>query len=161
MCIYRVFHWNVLVQYHRQISIQLHNHINFMQYFTLYIWQQQTGCCHYYCTHQTIDFIAQEQKLLTTTLITIWENTDGCAEQYKCASTLYLFSVMSQCYSIIIYRDISAPGHGKEVVDRLNAVDKRYIYQLMSKFQPPGSVRLDSQIKIHTGTKNKYVSLAK
>ena len=36
-------------------------------------------------------------------------------------------SVMSQCYSIVIDRGISAPGHGKEVVDGLNAVDKSYI----------------------------------
>ena len=51
---------------------------------------------------------------------------------------------MSQNYSIIIDRGISAPGYGKEVADRLNAVDKRYIYQLMSKIQLPGSVRFDS-----------------
>ena len=70
-------------------------------------------------------------------------------------------SVMSQTYSIIIDRGISAPGHGKEVVDGLNAVDKRYIYQLMSKVQLPWSVRFDSQIKMHTGTKKKDVSLAK
>ena len=56
---------------------------------------------------------------------------------------------------------ISAPGHGKEVVDGLNAVDNRYIYQMMSKVQLPGSIRFDSQIKIHTGTENKDVSLAK
>ena len=68
---------------------------------------------------------------------------------------------MSQTYSIIIDRGISAPGHGKEVVDGLNAVDKRYIYQLVSKVQLPGSVRFDSQIKIHTSTENKDVSLAK
>ena len=70
-------------------------------------------------------------------------------------------SVMSQYYSIIIYQGISAPGHGKEAVDGLNAVDKRYIYKLMSKVQLPGSVRFDSQIKIHTGTENKDVSLSK
>ena len=46
---------------------------------------------------------------------------------------------MSQCYSIIIDRGISAPGNGKEVVDGLNAVDKRYLYQLMSNVQLPGS----------------------
>ena len=63
-------------------------------------------------------------KILTTSLSTIWENTDGCAEQYRCASSLYLMSVMSQCYYIIIDQGISAPGHGKEVRDGLNAVDK-------------------------------------
>ena len=68
---------------------------------------------------------------------------------------------MSQCYSIIIERGLSAPGHGKEVVDGLNAVGKCYIYQLMSKVKLPGSVRFDSHIKMHTGTEDKDVSLAK
>ena len=67
---------------------------------------------------------------------------------------------MSQTYSIIIDHGISEPGHGKEVVDGLNDVDKRYIYQLMSKVQLPGSFIFDSQIKIHTGNENKDVSLA-
>ena len=68
---------------------------------------------------------------------------------------------MSQTYSIIIDRGISAPRHGKEVVDGLNSIVYRYIYIWMSKVQLPGSVRFDSQIKIHTGTENKYVSLSK
>ena len=70
-------------------------------------------------------------------------------------------SVISQTYSLIIDRGISAPGHGKEVVDGLNAVDKHYIYQLMSKYKLPGSIIFDSHIKIHTGTEKKYVSLAR
>ena len=37
---------------------------------------------------------------------------------------------MSQCYSVIIDRGISAPGYCKEVVDGINAIDKRYIYQV-------------------------------
>ena len=82
-------------------------------------------------------------------------NTDGCAEQYRCASALYLMSVMLQTYSIIIDHGISAPGHVKEVVDGLGSIDKRYIYQLMSKVQLPGSAIFDSQIKIHTGTETK------
>ena len=70
-------------------------------------------------------------------------------------------SVMSQTYSIIIDCGISAPEHGKEVVDGLHTVDKRYIYQLMSKVQLNGSVRFDSRIKMHTVTEKKDVSLAK
>ena len=80
--------------------------------------------------------LLKNKQVLTTSLSKIWENTDGCAEQYRCASALYLMSVISQTYSIIIDRGISAPGNGKEVVDGLNAVDKRYIYQLMSKCSP-------------------------
>ena len=52
-------------------------------------------------------------------------------------------------------RGISAPGHRKEVVDGLNAVDKWYIYQLISKVQLPGSVIFDLHIKMHTGTGKK------
>ena len=37
-------------------------------------------------------------------------------------------SVISQTYFMIVDSGISAPGHGKEVVDGLNSVDKRYIY---------------------------------
>ena len=99
--------------------------------------------------------LLKDKNVLTTSLSKIWENTDGCAEKYRCASALYLMSLMSKTYSIIIDRGISAPGHRKEMVDGLNAVDKRYIYQLMSKVQLPGSIRFDSQIKFHTGTKKK------
>ena len=63
--------------------------------------------------------------------------------------------------SIIIYRGISAPGHGKEVVDGLNDVDKRYIDQLMSTVKLPVSIRFGSQIQMHTCTKKYDVSLAK
>ena len=59
-------------------------------------------------------------------------------------------SVMSQCYSITIDRGIRAPGHGKEVVDRLNDVDKYYIYQLMSTVKLTVSNIFDSQIQMHT-----------
>ena len=36
--------------------------------------------------------LLKEQKLLTSTLITIWENNDGCVDQYRCASAIYLMS---------------------------------------------------------------------
>ena len=68
---------------------------------------------------------------------------------------------MSQYNSIIIDRGISAPGHGKEVVDGLNSVDKRYIYKFMSTVQLHGSNRFDSQMKIHTGNQKYDVRLAK
>ena len=32
----------------------------------------------------------KKKQVLTTSLSKIWENTDGCAEQYRCASALYL-----------------------------------------------------------------------
>ena len=70
-------------------------------------------------------------------------------------------SAMFQFYSVIIDRGIIAPGHGKEFVDGINAIDKCYIYQLMPNVHLPGSVRFDSQIKTHTRNQKYDVSLAK
>ena len=69
-------------------------------------------------------------------------------------------SVMSLCSSVIVDWWIIAPGHNKEVVDRLNVVDKSYIYQLISNVQLTGSIRFDSYMKMQTGNQNNDVSLA-
>ena len=58
----------------------------------------------------------------------IWKNNDDCAEQQRYALALQLMSVMSQYYSGIIDRGISAPGHRKQVVDGLNDIENQYIY---------------------------------
>ena len=52
--------------------------------------------------------------------------------------------VLSQFYSVIIDQGITAPGHGKEAVDCINAIEKHYIYQLISNVQIPGSKIFDS-----------------
>ena len=43
----------------------------------------------------------------------------------------------------------------------LNAVDKHYIYQLISNVQLTGSNRFDSQMQIHTSNQKYDISLAK
>ena len=101
------------------------------------------------------------KKKLTSTLSTIWENTDGFADQYRCTSALYLMSVLPLHNPIIIDWCISAPRHGKEVVDGLNAMGKRYMYQLMSNVQLLGSRTFDSHILMHSFTPKNDVSLAK
>ena len=70
-------------------------------------------------------------------------------------------SVMSQCHSVIIDWGISAPRHGKEVVDMIYSVNKHYIHQLMYNDQLLESNKFDSQMQIHTGNQNYDVSLAK
>ena len=77
-------------------------------------------------------------------------NTDGCDGQYKCASVLYLMSVMLNFQSVIIDRDISVPGYRKEVVDGLNDVDRHYIYQFISNSELNISNIFDSHTQIHT-----------
>ena len=58
---------------------------------------------------------------------TIWEETDGCAKQYRYAIALYLMIFISLTLKIIIDREIVAPGHRKYVVDGLNERDKIYL----------------------------------
>ena len=72
-------------------------------------------------------------------------------------------SVFSQCLSNPIDRGISVTVHGKDVVDGLNAIDKRYIYiyQLMCHVQFPGSKTFDSQIIMHSFKHKDDISLAK
>ena len=79
--------------------------------------------------------LLKQQNIMSNALSTIWENTDGCDEHYICATALYLLSILSQAFSVIIDCIMSAPGHGIEVVDGLNAIDKRFSLQLMSSVQ--------------------------
>ena len=58
---------------------------------------------------------------------TIWESTDGCCKQYRCGASLYFLSLLSSNFNINIDRMIGAPGHGKDIVDAINACDKRYL----------------------------------
>ena len=103
----------------------------------------------------------KQSKKLISALSKIWENNDGCAEQYWCSTTIYLMSVLSQRHSIIFDCGISAPGHVKEVVGGLNSIDKRYMYQLMYTVQLPGSKIFGKKIIVHSWTPKKDVSLAK
>ena len=100
-------------------------------------------------------------KVLTSALSKIWGNTDGCAEQYICVSALYLMSVMSQCYSVIVDSGISAPVHDKEVDNGLNAIDKCYIYPLMYNVQLPRSKIFDSHILMYYCTQDNDFSMDK
>ena len=59
-------------------------------------------------------------------------------------------SLLSQQHSIIIDWGLSAPGHDKEGVDGLNAIDKRFMYQLISNVQFPESKTFDSWILMHS-----------
>eukprot|EP00957_Ditylum_brightwellii_P074590 5667988-Ditylum_brightwellii.AAC.1 len=55
------------------------------------------------------------------------EDTDGCSKQCNSASSLYLISTIYMKYGIVIDHADRAPGQGKDVVNDLNAVDKRFL----------------------------------
>ena len=57
----------------------------------------------------------------------MWEQTDGCAKQYRCSIAYYLMSYLSKSHHIFLDRAIDTPGHKKDVVGDFNAVQKRYL----------------------------------
>ena len=57
---------------------------------------------------------------------TVWEDTDVCANQYRYVLGIYLTTVLSSSYVIIMDRGINLPGHGNNVFYVLKATVKRY-----------------------------------
>ena len=58
-----------------------------------------------------IEFLKQH-KIMSNALSTIWEDTDGRADQYICATALELMSMLSYDFYVIIGHGISSPGNG-------------------------------------------------
>ena len=58
---------------------------------------------------------------------TIWENMNGCTEQYCCATMLYLSSMLAHAYNIITYLGVGALVHGREFVRALNSTNKQFL----------------------------------
>ena len=64
--------------------------------------------------------LLKNSKCLGAGHSTIWESIDSFTKHYKCDTTLFLLSILPQYFNITIDHGISAPGHGREVVDGLN-----------------------------------------
>jgi hypothetical protein len=92
----------------------------------------------------------------------ILDNTDGCAKQYRCATALYLLSAISTKFGLTIDRAIGAPGHGKDLVDGLNACDKFYLKKVMARIVNPATEpSIDSKNIInHSVVENEFVSIS-
>ena len=68
---------------------------------------------------------------------TMWDQTDGYANQDMCSISYYLIYFLSKSHQIVLDRDIEKPGHGKDVVDGFNAVHKRYLDTLLRMHSTP------------------------
>jgi hypothetical protein len=62
---------------------------------------------------------------------TMFDSTDGCSKQYRCAKAFWLLTYLAVKFKIVIDRAISAPGHGKGRIDGINATDKQYLAACM------------------------------
>ena len=59
-----------------------------------------------------------------TQLSTVWKNIDGCDEQCRFSTALFIFYWLFHSYNFIIDHDITDPGHGKYLFYCLGAVEK-------------------------------------
>ena len=84
---------------------------------------EQDACkSHDHIVHLLKTFL--ESGRLVSGISTVWEDTDGCVQQYMCDLSIYLMTVIPSSYGIIMDRAINIPGHGKNAVDVLNAKEK-------------------------------------
>ena len=90
----------------------------------------------------------------------MFDNTDGCAKQYRCATALHLLTMLSVKHNITIDRAVAAPGHGKDLIDGLNAVDKMYLKELMMRTSVAGEAEEDRKIKSHSVEEGAAISIA-
>jgi hypothetical protein len=61
----------------------------------------------------------------------LYVNTDGCTAQYKCAVTLMTYIWLADIFCIPIDVMITAPYHGKSLVDALAGLDKNFLRKLL------------------------------
>jgi hypothetical protein len=119
-------------------------------------------------THAHMDVLfsyLRKEKVLDELTGTVFDHTDGCAKQYRCATAIYLLSMLATKYHVTINRAIGAPGHGKDVVDALNAVDKEFLKKMMCRISVPDedqtNVGQDKKFLPNSVNENKeVVSLA-
>ena len=55
------------------------------------------------------------------------DNTDGCAEQYKCGTGLFMLWKLAKERNIVFDRAIGAGGHGKRIIDGLGGDLKHFL----------------------------------
>jgi hypothetical protein len=76
-------------------------------------------------TSKLIEYLKINRQLVRGAIV--YTDTDGCGKQYRCGNSIYLNSLLSSEHGIIIDHAVGAPGHGKDVVDGINAIDKRFL----------------------------------
>ena len=75
----------------------------------------------------------------------MWDQTDGCAKQYRCSISYYLMSYLSTSYQLVLDRAMNTPGNEKDVVDGFNAVKKLYLASFLRMRSTPEKHKIDSK----------------
>ena len=92
---------------------------------------------------------------------TMWDQTDGCAKQYRCSIVYYLMSYLSKSYQIVIDKAVDTPGNGKDVVDGINDAHKQYLATCLRMRSTPEKDKIDSKcMRVEAMTEKGDVSFA-
>ena len=75
----------------------------------------------------------------------MWDQTDGCTNQYRCSIAYYLMSYLSKSYQIFLDRAVDTPGHRKDLVDGFNSVQKRYLATFLRMRSTPEKYKIGSK----------------
>ena len=103
----------------------------------------------------------KQRNILSEKLSTPWEKIYGCSKHYIYVTELFLLSIFSQVFYVIIDHTMSAPRHCREFVYGLKVNGFIIILQLISTVQIPGEKRYDPQMVMHAENSTKDVSLSK
>ena len=109
--------------------------------------------CSMFKVHESIHGTITKNSVLL-------DHTDGCAKQYRSGNALFLLNIFSLKYHIVIDRAVGAPGHGKSIIDGLNAVDKHYLRKVMCMSGSTKSDDLEIRMKMYAITQNSTLSFA-
>ena len=92
------------------------------------------------------------------------DHMDGCANQYRCTSYIYLLSCLALIFSIIIDIEVWEPRNGKDVIDGLHCKDKRMLKLEISKLLHTELIRDDPNffkfMQVHVNEEYQSMSLA-
>ena len=61
----------------------------------------------------------------------IYDTTDGCNKQYRCANEIWILSVLAFTHRVIIDRCINTTGHGRIKIGGITGDDMTYLKQKM------------------------------
>ena len=72
-----------------------------------------------------------------------------------------MISFLSESYQIVLDKAVDTPGHGKDVVDGFNAVQKRYLATYLIMRSTPEKDKIDSKrMRVDVMTEKGEVSFA-
>jgi hypothetical protein len=92
---------------------------------------EQSAATSYENMYTVLDGL-KKKGLLHEYSSVIYDHTDGCTSQYRCATAIYFLTMLSFMFKVTIDRMVHPPGHGKDEVDGLNPTTKRFLQQKMA-----------------------------